>query len=58
MAQAEINPRPSLPAQPWAQEADGLLAELDTTRSGLSGAEAGARQAKFGPNELPSSRAR
>jgi magnesium-transporting ATPase (P-type) len=52
MAQAEINPRPSLPAQPWAQEADGLLAELDTTRSGLSGAEAGARQAKFGPNEL------
>ncbi len=38
---------------PWADDADAVLARLDTTRDGLSGPEADRRLAEAGPNRLP-----
>jgi Mg2+-importing ATPase len=36
----------------WSESADGLLRDLDTTRAGLTAAEAATRLARFGPNRI------
>ncbi|HZM39214.1 MAG TPA: cation-translocating P-type ATPase [Acidimicrobiales bacterium] len=41
------------PSEPWLSDADAVARELDTdVRSGLDGAEAAARLARYGPNQL------
>jgi calcium-translocating P-type ATPase len=44
--------------RPWQVPVDALLRELGSGAGGLPGAEAGARLARLGPNELPERRGR
>ncbi|MFH1786835.1 MAG: cation-transporting P-type ATPase [archaeon] len=38
---------------PWSMNADALLGKLDSTRSGLSDADARKRLAEYGQNDVP-----
>jgi Ca2+-transporting ATPase len=46
------------PTRPWAVPIEGLARELGCSLAGLGGAEARARLARLGPNELPEPRGR
>jgi magnesium-transporting ATPase (P-type) len=58
MPHTDVRTPPPLPAQPWSLEADRLLAELSTQRTGLSAAEADSRLQQYGRNELEEVRGR
>ena len=42
----------ALAPAPWARTAESVLSELETSRQGLSSAEAARRLHSYGPNEL------